>query len=97
MQQFSKTAYAVLSFLPYLVRIELQDVESLAPNMRIQPSVPDRKWSCFLTKQFGQPSALNVWFHDWATRVTTSLLPPMSGADHKFNAEPSGRLLSHHR
>src|SRR5262245_36991096 len=45
MQQFSKTAYAVLSFLPYLVRIELQDVESLAPNMRIQPSVPDRKWS----------------------------------------------------
>src|SRR5262245_21013735 len=26
---------------------------------------------CFLTKQFGQPSALNVWFHDWATSVTT--------------------------
>src|SRR5215471_11592168 len=34
---------------------------------------------CFLTKQFSQPSALNVWFHEWATSVATPPLLPMSG------------------
>jgi len=32
---------------------------------------------CSLTKQFSQPSALNVRFHAWATAVATRPLPPM--------------------
>jgi hypothetical protein len=44
-QQFLKAAYAILSLLQYLARIELQDAESLAPNMHTQPSVPGRTWS----------------------------------------------------
>src|SRR5215472_15824579 len=84
--QFLKVAYRVLSFLPYLARIELQDAESPLPNIRTLRSRSD---TVIAFARAIQPIfCTQCRFHAGATIVTTAPLPPMSGANHKFNAEP---------
>jgi hypothetical protein len=76
-QQFLKAAYGVLFSMPYLARIELQDAESPAPNMHIQPSGRGSD----MVIAFSRSNSANllhsmIWFHAWATSVTTPPLPP---------------------
>src|SRR5262249_51769454 len=63
--------------MPYLARIELQDAESPAPNMHIQPSGRGSD----MVIAFSRSNSANllhsmIWFHAWATSVTTPPLPP---------------------
>ena len=93
----TQQAYVVLSFLPYLARVELQDPESPAPNMHIQPSVRGLTWS-LLSHEATQPT--------FCTQCSVSCVgngsshptvATYASADHKFNAEPSSPLSLHHR
>src|SRR5262249_19817807 len=90
-------AYAVLSFLPYLARVELQDAESPAPNMRIQPSIRGRT-SSLLSHEAIQPTfCTQCSVSCVGNRGSHPTVATYASADHKFNAEPSSPLSLHHR
>jgi hypothetical protein len=92
-----KAAYAVLSVQPYLARVELQDAETLAPNMRIQPSVRGRTWS-FLSHEAIQPTVCTQCSVSCGgNRGSHPTVATYAAADHKFNEEPSSPLSLHHR
>ena len=96
-QQFLKAAYAVLSGLPYLARVELQDAESPAPNMRIQPSVRGRT-SSLLSHEAIQPIVCTQCSVSCgANRGSYPTVATNATCDRKFNEEPSSPLSLHHR
>src|SRR5262249_1046329 len=89
----------LLRYFPFHILLELSCKTEKAPHQIciFSPQFGVGSGHCFLTKQFSQPSALDIRFHAWATEVATRPLPTYASSDHKFNAEPSSPLSLHHR
>ena len=69
----------LLRYFPFHILLELSCKTQKAPHQIciFSPQFGVGHGHCFLTKQFSQPSALDIRFHAWATEVATRPLPPM--------------------